>query len=300
MTPILVIGRHGQLARSLSERASARSVPVVHAGRPELDLLDPRAVAEIAAGTGARTIVNTSAYTAVDQAEDEPGAASALNVGIPASLAEAARQIGARLIHISTDYVFDGSGAKAWTETDAPAPASVYGRTKLEGEAAVRDLLPEGHAIVRTSWLYSPFGQNFVRTMLNVGAKHREVRVVGDQIGNPTSALDLADAILTMVDQWEANRIRCAGGVYHFAGSGTTSWADFAREIFSISAARGGPSAAVTPIATSEWPAKAPRPANSQLDCSLFARTFGYWPPAWRDSLATVVSRLIPADPYRG
>jgi dTDP-4-dehydrorhamnose reductase len=290
--PALVIGRNGQLALSLAERAAARGIDLAFAARPDLDLADPDSLRRAVLGSGAPVIVNAAAHTAVDQAEDEPEAAHALNAIAPGLLAEAARETGARLIHVSTDYVFDGSGERPWTEADETGPRSVYGRSKLAGEEAVRAALPD-HVILRTAWVYSPFGRNFVKTMLALAETRDSLTVVGDQVGNPTSALDIADGILAVIEGWRADPARGLGATYHLAGAGETSWADFAREIFALSRARGGPFAEVTDIATVDWPAKAPRPLNSRLSSDLFAQTFGYRAPDWRQSLAGVVERLL-------
>jgi len=298
MRPILVLGRGGQLALSLAEKASARGIALSFAGRPQVDLAEPDTLRRAVAESGAALIINAAAHTAVDQAEDEPEAAHALNAVAPRVLAEAAREAGARLIHVSTDYVFDGSGDRPWREEDPIGPRSVYGRSKAEGEAAVRETLPD-HAIVRTAWVYSPFGRNFVRTMLALAETRDSLTVVGDQVGSPTCALDLADGLLAIAETWAREPGRGAGATYHLAGTGSASWAEFAREIFALSRARGGPSAEVTAIATADWPAKAPRPLNSRLDSGRFAETFGYRAPPWRESLAEVVERLVdgPAQP---
>jgi dTDP-4-dehydrorhamnose reductase len=258
-------------------------------GRPKIDLLDRDSVRRAVAGSQAETVINAAAYTAVDRAEEDAETAAACNALGPLYLAEAAREVGARLVHVSTDYVFAGTGDRPWTERDHTGPKSVYGRTKLEGEQAVRETLA-AHAIIRTAWVYSPFGHNFVKTMLRLGEAHPEVSVVGDQFGSPTSALDLADGLLTLVAGWRSEK----AGTYHLAGTGTASWAELAREIFALSAARGGPGAAVKAITTAEWPAKAPRPFNSRLDSSLFQSTFGYRARHWRESLAEVIERLVP------
>jgi dTDP-4-dehydrorhamnose reductase len=292
VTAALVIGRSGQLALSLAERAAERGLDLAFAARPDLDLADPDSLRRAVLGSGAPVIVNAAAHTAVDQAEDEPEAAHALNAVAPRVLAEAAREAGARLIHVSTDYVFDGSGERPWRESDATGPRSVYGRTKLAGEDAVRAALPD-HLILRTAWVYSPFGKNFVRTMLALAETRDSLTVVGDQVGNPTSALDIADGILAAIETWRTDPARGLGATYHLAGTGATSWADFAREIFALSRARGGPFATVADIATADWPAKAPRPLNSRLSSDLFADTFGYRAPPWRESLARVVERLV-------
>jgi dTDP-4-dehydrorhamnose reductase len=292
MKAALVVGRDGQLARSLAERARVLGVELVFAGRPELDLARPDSARQAIDASSAMVIINAAAYTAVDRAEDEPEAALALNAIGPRALAQAARESGARLIHVSTDYVFDGTGTRPWREDDLTGPASAYGRTKLEGEQAVREALPD-HVIVRTAWVYSPFGSNFVKTMLNLARTRAELQVVEDQVGNPTSALDLADGLLAILATWGEEPDRGLGATYHLAGTGSTSWADFAREIFAVSRARSGPFAEVRGIPSAEWPAKAPRPLNSRLDSSLFAETFSYQAPRWQDSLVPVVERIL-------
>jgi dTDP-4-dehydrorhamnose reductase len=272
MTPVLVIGRAGQLALSLAERAAARNLVLSFAGREAADLERPDSLRRCIGESGASIVINAAAHTAVDQAEDEPEPAEAVNATAPRVMAEAARAAGARLVHMSTDYVFGGQGDRPWTEEDQPAPLGVYGRTKWRGEEAVREMLPD-HVIVRTAWLYSPFGRNFVKTMLAAAESRDELRVVGDQVGNPSSALDVAEGLLTMISGWDREPGKGLGATYHLTGQGAASWADFAREIFSISVERGGPSAKVRAIPSSEWPAKAPRPANSRLDSARFGAT---------------------------
>jgi len=290
---ILVVGRHGQLARSLAERAPRYGLELAFAGRPELDLESAASIRDVVSAGGATVIINAAAYTAVDQAEDEPERAAAINATAPAVLADVAAATGAALVHISTDYVFDGRGERPWTEDDPTGPASVYGRTKLAGEEAIRQRL-ERHAIVRTAWVFSPFGKNFVKTMLALAETRPELSIVGDQFGNPTSALDLADGLLRMAIIWRDDPDKGLGRTYHLAGTGSTNWADFAREIFAQSAARGGPRAEVRAIATADWPAKAQRPQNSRLKTDRFAATFGYRPPAWQESLSDVLAHLLP------
>lgn len=289
---LLVIGRTGQLALSLAERAPEHHVAATFLGRPELDLLDLESVRRAILNSGALTIINAAAYTAVDQAESEPELARQINAVAPGAIAAAAAEIGARLIHVSTDYVFNGEGAEAYRE-DAPiGPLGVYGRTKAEGEEAVRRSLPE-HAIVRTSWVYSPFGRNFVRTMLSAAKNRRELRVVDDQVGNPTSALDLAEGLLAMEGAWQASTPAGVGGTYHFAGGRSMSWAGFARAIFDLSHELGGPTAEIAPIPSSEYATPARRPGNSRLDSSLFEQRFGYHAPTWPEPLRKVVERLL-------
>ncbi|MFL6859021.1 MAG: dTDP-4-dehydrorhamnose reductase [Allosphingosinicella sp.] len=291
---LLVVGRSGQLARSLAEVAPGEPVELVLAGRPEIDLLDFAGVARALADLRPSLVVNAAAYTDVDGAEDAPELAQALNALAPGRLAAAAAEAGARLIHVSTDYVFGGAdpAGRARRPDDPTGPASVYGRTKLAGEAAVR-AVAGGHVILRTAWLYSPFGRNFVKTMLDLARRQDQVRVVSDQVGSPTSALDFARAILRLGEVWRRDPAAGAGRTFHYAGAGSASWADFAREIFAQSRAKGGPWAEVVPIGSAEWPARAPRPADSRLDSEDFAATFGLGPRPWPEGLAEVVERLL-------
>jgi dTDP-4-dehydrorhamnose reductase len=289
---ILVTGTAGQLALALAERAPDR---VRLVGRPELDLADDASIARAVAAHAPDVIVNAAAYTAVDKAEAEPELAARINAHAPGVLARAARAAGARLVQISTDYVFDGSESGAYSEDAPTGPAGVYGRTKLAGEDAVRAELPGAHAVVRTAWVYSPFGANFVKTMLAAARSRPELRVVADQHGNPTSALHLADGILALIACWRERPEADAFGTFHLAGSGAAVWAELAREVFAVSARLGGPAAEVVPIATSDWPTPARRPANSRLDSARFAATFGYRAPHWREGVAETVARLLQA-----
>ena len=289
---ILVTGREGQLARSLVERAAGReAVELITLGRPELDLEKPETIAAVVARVRPDAVINAAAYTAVDQAEDEPELAQRINGDAPGHLAAAAAKAGARFIQISTDYVYDGGGEQPHAEGAPTGPLGVYGRTKLAGEDAARAACPDA-VVVRTAWVYSPWGRNFVRTMLELGAQRDELRVVGDQFGNPSSALDLADGLLALVDRWTNSPRVGLGRTYHLAGTGWTSWAGFAAEVMEQGRASGLPHAAVTPIATAEWPTRAVRPRNSRLLTAAFAHDFGYLAPRWQDSTARVVRRL--------
>jgi len=196
------------------------------------------------------------------------------------------------VLHLSTDYVFDGSGDRAWREDDPTGPIGAYGKTKLAGEES---LAASGatYAIVRTAWVYSPFGNNFVKTMLRLAESRDALNVVNDQHGNPTSALDIANALLAVADQWQAEPGHGANALYHFGGTGTTNWADFARAIFAASETHGGPTCEVTGIPGSHYPTKAARPANSRLDTSKFSETFGHSAPPWQESLMATVARLL-------
>ena len=292
MSGILVIGRNGQLASSLAERAQIAGIALGFTGRPEFDMLDADAVRRAAAASPSSIIINAAAYTAVDDAEDEPQRAFAINADAARALAEGACVAGARLIHISTDYVFDGRGDAPLVESDPPSPSSAYGLSKLAGEVAVREAL-EDHVIVRTAWVYSPFGRNFVKTILAAARTRPELRVVGDQFGSPTSALDLADGLLAVINRWTSEPRNGLGATYHLAGTGAASWAEFAQEILAISRELGGPCVPVIPIESSQWPTKASRPLNSRLDSERFAATFGYRAPPWKSSLRQVVERLL-------
>lgn len=289
---LLVTGREGQLARSLAERAAgSEGVELVTLGRPELDLERPETIAAAIARVAPDVVINAAAYTAVDQAEDEPDLAGRVNAEAPGHLAAAAAKVGARFVQISTDYVYDGSGDRPYTEDAPTGPLGVYGRTKLAGEEAARAACPDA-VIVRTAWVYSPFGRNFLRTMMTLAESRDVLTVVGDQFGNPTGALDIADGLLTLVSRWKTSPRTALGGTYHLAGTGSTSWAGFAAEIMDRCCALGLPAAAVTPIASADWPTRAIRPGNSRLDSSAFARDIGYAAPRWQDSVADVVRRL--------
>lgn len=290
---VLVTGREGQVARSLAERsASHPGLTFEFAARPELDLADPASVRATVERSHADVIVSAAAYTAVDAAEDDEATARAVNGAAPGVLAKAASDTGARIVHLSTDYVFDGSGRNAYAEDNPVSPLGVYGRTKLEGEEAVR-AATDAHVIVRTAWVYSPFGKNFVKTMLRLAADRDELAVVDDQHGNPTSALDIADAVLTVLDAWQAGADTGIGRTYHMAGTGDATWCGFARHILAESARLGGPTASVRAITTVAFPTKARRPANSRLDSSLFQRDFGYHAPHWMQSSSQTVERLL-------
>jgi dTDP-4-dehydrorhamnose reductase len=228
----------------------------------------------------------------VDKAEDEPDLASAVNGAAPGIIGTAAKAVGAKVIHLSTDYVFDGTLDRPYRENDAVGPIGVYGSSKLQGETALAASGVE-HAILRTAWVYSPFGHNFLKTMLNVARTRDALTVVGDQVGCPTSALDIADALYAAIAGWER---RGDETVFHLAGSGETSWAGFAREIFARSRELDGPTADVTDIATADWPTRATRPANSRLNSAKFAETFGHVMPAWQQSTAAVVERVLAAS----
>lgn len=294
--PILVAGRTGQLARCLADEARRRGVALLTLGRPELDLTQPELAARIVARHAPRVIVNAAAYTAVDKAEAEPNLAMAVNRDGAGALAAAAAGLGVPFIHVSSDYVFDGRKEAPYREEDAPCPLGAYGRSKLEGETAVRDACPGG-VILRTSWVYSPFGQNFVRTMLRLAATREKVQVVDDQHGAPTAAPDLAAAILELAERLSAPRTndRDTGGIYHLAAAGETTWHGFAAAVFAGWARRGHRVPMLEPITTAQYPTPARRPANSRLDCNKLARVFGLRLPTWQSSLERCLDELASA-----
>ena len=292
MTKLLVTGTHGQVAQSLARQAWHHSGVTVEAiGRPEIDLEKPDSMAAAIAVRAPDIIVNAAAYTAVDRAEQEPALAYAVNRDGAAAVARIAQRLGARLIHLSTDYVYDGRKPSPYVETDATGPLSVYGASKLAGERAILEACPQA-LIIRTSWVYSPSGGNFVKTMLRIGAERHQVRVVDDQVGNPTSADDLADAILRI-----APALGGRGGVYHLAGSGHVSWCGFARHVFEVSGKQGGPMPTVEAITTADYPTAAQRPQRTWLAMDAFAQRFGFSLPDWQGSVENVVNEVLQAKP---
>jgi dTDP-4-dehydrorhamnose reductase len=290
---IAVTGSQGQIVRSLLERGALRNVEIIALSRPKLDLAEPSTILPALAAAAPDVIVNAAAYTAVDQAETEEALAHRINAAGAGAVAVAAAQLGVPIIQISTDYVFDGSLDRLYREDDSTAPINAYGRSKQAGEAAVMAATPR-HVIVRTAWVYSPFGKNFLRTMLALGETRQMINVVADQLGQPTSALDIADGILAICDRLMANPADAAlFGILHMAGTGPASWADFAQAIFAEAARHGRPSVSVTPIAAADYKTPARRPANSRLDTAKLAAIYGISLPAWQVSVAEVVTRLL-------
>lgn len=289
---IAVTGRHGQVVTSLIERGTVAGHAVIAIGRPELDLADPASVLRALEAARPDAIVSAAAYTTVDKAESEPELAHAVNGRGAGLVAQAARALGVPLVHVSTDYVFDGRLDRPYVETDPTGPTGIYGASKLAGEAAVLAAHPDDSAILRVAWVYSPFGANFVKTMLRLAGDRDAVSVVADQIGNPTSALDIADGILRVAGNLAADADPARRGVFHMTATGEASWADFAEAIFAASAARGGPHADVRRITTADYPTPAMRPANSRLDCGRIAAIHGVALPDWRAALDGVIARL--------
>ncbi len=292
---VAVTGQAGQVVTSLIERGAAAGHEIIALGRPLLDLADPASVVRVLEAAAPDVIVSAAAYTAVDKAETERDLAYAVNGAGACAVAQAARALGVPLVHVSTDYVFDGTLDRPYLESDPTGPTGVYGASKLAGEQAVL-ATHDNSAIVRVAWVYSPFGGNFVKTMLRLAADRDEVSVVADQVGNPTSALAISEAILQIATNMVSDSSPALRGVFHMTAQGEASWADFAEAIFAASAARGGPSASVRRIGTVDYPTPATRPANSRLDCGRIARVHGVTLPDWRTSLDAVMDRLQPAS----
>ncbi|UYO53108.1 dTDP-4-dehydrorhamnose reductase [Rhodopseudomonas palustris] len=291
---LAVTGRNGQVVQSLIERAP-EDVTIVTLARLEVDLACPDIVADAITAAGADVIVNAAAYTAVDLAESESELAYQINAEGAGAVAAAAARLRLPVIQLSTDYVFDGTAEGPYREDDATAPIGVYGASKLAGERAVATANPD-HAILRTAWVYSPFRKNFVRTMLTLASSRDEVSVVPDQRGAPTSTLDIADAVLNVARNLLARpHTEELRGVFHMTGAGDTTWAHFAAAIFARSAALGGSTARVKPIATTDYPTPMRRPANSRLDCTRLADVHGIRRPLWEHSVANCVERLVAA-----
>ncbi|MCB4769867.1 dTDP-4-dehydrorhamnose reductase [Ancylobacter sp. Lp-2] len=287
--PIFVFGAGGQVGRELLDLAATRGIAARGFERSAVDIADADALRRLLATGPASLLVNAAAYTKVDKAETEPEAARRDNAAGPAALAAAAEEAGIPLLHLSTDYVFDGTKTGAYVESDPVAPLGVYGRTKLEGEEAIRRAA-ERHIILRTAWVYGRHGNNFLKTMLRLAAERDELRVVADQTGNPTATRDLAEAILTVTARVAAGT--APWGTYHFAGTGTTSWHGFADAIVSAAAPLTGRHPRVVAIGTADYPTPARRPANSQLDSGAFAQDFGYRAQEWRSRVAEIVPAL--------
>lgn len=290
---MVVTGREGQVVRSLLERGALNDrFEIVALGRPEIDLRNPDGVGVAFRLAQPDIIVSAAAYTAVDRAETEEAEAHAINAIAPGRIVGVAADLGIPVIHLSTDYVFDGEKSGPYLETDPVGPASAYGRTKLAGERAVVEAT-DNHVILRTAWVYSPFGRNFLKTMLTLAESRDQVNVVDDQRGNPTSALDIADGILAIAGNLIDSDAPQLRGIFHMTGSGSASWADFATEIFATSAKQGGPSAAVGRIPSSAYPTPARRPTNSQLDCGKLERVHGVRLDDWKCAAAETVARLV-------
>jgi dTDP-4-dehydrorhamnose reductase len=291
---IVVLGAGGQVGRELTARLTPPDA--ICLTRAELDLTDALAVRRVLTALKPTVIINAAAYTAVDRAETERDLAFAVNAEAPAVLARACAEIGAALLHVSTDYVFDGRNQRPWREDDAPRPINVYGASKLAGERAVRDALPQ-HLIVRTAWLFGAHGPNFVRTVLRLARERGALRIVADQTGSPTWAGHLAETLIGLARRITAGE-SLVWGTYHYAGAPATSWHGFAEAIVHAAVAQGLLPAPVPValIATADFPTPARRPAWSVLDGARMAETFGLAPPDWRAGLAQTLASLKAAE----
>jgi dTDP-4-dehydrorhamnose reductase len=290
-----VTGLQGQVVRALQERGSHANAEIIAMGRPQLDLLKPSSILTALKAVRPDVVVSAAAYTSVDLAESHLEEAHAVNAGGAGEVARAAAQLEAPVVHLSTDYVFDGTLDRPYREEDPTGPINEYGRSKLAGEQFVAATNPD-HAILRTAWIYSPFGRNFVRTMLNLAATCEEVTVVADQHGAPTSAHDIADAIIKVAYNLKSSAAPNLRGVFHMTAQGEATWAEFAEAIFALSRQAGGPFARVRPVATSDYPTRARRPVNSRLDTAKIAREHGVTLPHWQQALAVCMARLVPGE----
>ncbi len=285
MPNVLITGGNGQLGSELRELSGGYPEHrYFFTDRDELDISDVDAVETFVRTNGIEVIVNCAAYTAVDKAESDAEAADRINHLAAGFLARAARAHGAKLVHISTDYVFDGTGHRPYVESDPTAPASVYGRTKCDGEAAVLRINPTGSIIIRTSWVYSSYGANFVKTMLRLGKERERLGVIFDQVGTPTYAKDLAQAVLDIIPHLGSEGVE----IYHYSDEGVASWYDFAREIMSMAGIR----CAVDPIETAQYPTPARRPHYSLLNKSKIKAAYGITIPYWKESLKRCLQQL--------
>ncbi len=290
---IVVTGRTGQVATALQELGPAHGITVIPLGRPDFDLSIPDSVARALDAARPDVVIGAAAYTAVDQAESEPEAAFAVNAQGAAAVARAAFRLGVPIVHLSTDYVFDGQLDRPYREDDAVAPKSIYGRSKLKGEREVAAIQSD-HAILRTAWVFSPFGKNFVRTMLGLATTRDRVRVVDDQQGSPTSAHSIAEGVFKVSQNLLSNPGSTGlRGVFHMTNDRYCTWAELADYIFAASNSMGGPYAAVDRIPTSAYPTPAKRPSNSRLDTLRLKEVHGVSLGPWQDAVYACVSRLL-------
>ena len=287
---ILVTGKNGQLGKSIHKRVANNEYTdeFVFVGREKLDLSNTDSIASYFNRNNFDIIINCAAHTAVDKAEEEVVLANQINHLAVAKLAQIAKMQQAKLIHISTDYVFDGEGDKPYTETDETNPINIYGKTKLAGEQALKEIMPTDAIIIRTSWVYSEYGNNFVKTMLRLGKQRGELNVVSDQIGSPTYATDLANSILDTVKNKTFKEAGQETQVYHYSNVGEISWYEFAKEIFEMA----GIQCSVSPITTEQYPTPAKRPKNTLMNKDKIAETFSVDIPDWKESLNTCMTIL--------
>ncbi len=277
---ILVFGKTGRVARELQQLGTVMAL-----GREEANLNDPQACADAIRHHSPDAVINAAAFTAVDQAEDEEVIATVINGDAPTAMAKVCAELGIPFVHISTDYVFEGTGQAPWQPQDQTTPQNAYGRSKLTGETGIANS-GGTYAILRTSWVVSTYGANFIKTMLRLSETRDVLNIVGNQIGGPTPARDIAMACLKMAETLIQEPPK--SGIYHFSGTPDVSWADFAREIFE----QAGKSVTVTPIPTTDYPTPAQRPLNSRMDCTATKRVFGIERPDWITGLKTILDDL--------
>ena len=289
---ILVTGKEGQVDTSLQVLGESLGLEIIRIGLPETDLSKPEALEAPVREAHPDVIISSAAYTAVDKAETEAERAQKINGDAPGELARLAAELDIPILHLSTDYVFAGDKAGAYDETDMPAPVSVYGRTKLSGEEQIR-AATDNHVILRTAWVYSPYGSNFVKTMLRLGETRDELNVVADQYGCPTYAPDIARALLAIAQQVGIDRDPTIRGTFHLTGEGQTTWAGFAEAIFEGAQVRGCKPVHVNRITTADYPTLAKRPANSRLNGDKLDEVYGLRLDPWQDSLDTCLNQLI-------
>ena len=299
---VLVVGREGQVASALAEALPRAGIATSTIARPQIDLMRPDSAAAAIRTHAPTLVINAAAYTAVDKAEDEPELARTMNAVAPGVMAAAAADVGAAFVHLSTDYVFDGTKQSPYVESDLPHPLGVYGATKLEGEQAV--VAANNRAVViRTAWVCSPTGNNFLKTMLRLAAERPALRVVADQWGSPTFAADIAAALARICERLHAQPPPAAEhfGVFHLTNEGITTWHGFASAIMAASARRGGAAVPVEPITTAEYPTRAVRPAYGKLSTEKLARVYGIHLPHWETSLERTIDALptMPVPPGR-
>jgi len=290
MIKILVIGKNGQLGKSIHRLVvnTRQADDFIFVDREGMDLSKNESITNYFNGKKFDIIINCAAYTAVDKAEEEVELANQINHLAVRQLVQIAKKQRAKLIHISTDYVFDGESDKPYTETDAVNPVNVYGKTKLAGEKALHEIMPTNAIIIRTSWVYSEYGNNFVKTMLRLGKERNELNVVSDQIGSPTYAIDLASVILEIIKKKEFRESDQATKIYHYSNEGEISWYEFTKEIFKIAKI----DCKVSPIITQQYPTPAKRPRNTLMNKEKIVRTFSMDTSSWKESLNTYMVTL--------
>jgi dTDP-4-dehydrorhamnose reductase len=296
MMRILVTGKHGQVDTSLQALGDQMGLDIHRIGLPEIDLSKPETLEAAVREIAPHVIISSAAYTAVDKAESEIDLAQRINGDAPGELARLAAELNIPILHLSTDYVFAGDKDGAYNETDTPAPVSVYGKTKLSGEEQIR-AATDNHIILRTAWVYSPYGNNFVKTMLRLGETRDELNIVADQHGCPTYAPEIARALLAIAQQVAIDSDPTIRGTFHLTGQGETTWAEFATAIFAGASARGRNPVRVNPITTADYPTPAKRPANSRLDGNKLDDIYGLRLDPWPISLDDCLSRLITEKP---